>query len=131
MRYKKTKIFIIIMVVILILSNLSCVFADNLDTLFDKNGSMSQVASGASDLDVNSGIGKVINIIIGILQLAGTGISVIMIAMLGIKYLLASVEEKAEIKKTAMPILIGAILLFGAVNIMAIIENFAKDTLNK
>lgn len=39
--------------------------------------------------------------------------SIIIIAVLGIKYMLGSLEEKAEFKKDMIPYLIGATLLFG------------------
>ena len=84
--------------------------------------SMSAVSSATSAGD--SKIGKVINIVIGILQVVGTGISLIVISILGIKYILASPSDKADVKKNIMPILIGCILLFAAVNIAGIIEQF-------
>ncbi len=71
-------------------------------------------------------IGKIINSIIGIIQYAGSGIAVITVSILGIKYLLTSPSEKAEIKKMAEPIVIGCVLLFGSVNIAAIIYYFTK-----
>lgn len=71
---------------------------------------------------------KVINIVIGIIQVAGTGISLIVISLLGIKYLLASPSEKADVKKNIMPILIGCVLLFAGVQIAGIIENFTNAT---
>lgn len=67
-----------------------------------------------------------INTIIGLIQVAGTGILVIMITFLGIKYIMASIEEKAEIKKTALPIVIGAVLLFGALEIVKAIADVGK-----
>lgn len=74
----------------------------------------------------NTGVGKVINNVIGILQVVGSGLSIIVITMLGIKYILASPGEKADVKKSIMPIGIGCILLFGAVNLMAAVEEFSK-----
>ena len=67
-----------------------------------------------------------INTIIGLIQVAGTGILVIMITFLGIKYIMASIEEKAEIKKTALPIVIGAVLLFGALEIVKAIAEVGE-----
>ena len=72
-------------------------------------------------------IGKIINSIIGIIQYAGSGIAVITVSILGIKYLLTSPSEKAEIKKMAETIVIGCILLFGSVNIAAIIYHFTTS----
>lgn len=73
----------------------------------------------------NTNITRTINNVIGLIQLAGTGISVIVVTMLGIKYLLASPSEKADTKKMIMPILMGCILLFGAVNLVAVIADFS------
>ena len=94
-------------------------------------GGINQIISGMSQAstinpaDINTGIGNTINYVIGLLQLAGTGIAVIIVTMLGIKYILSSPSEKADTKKAIMPILIGCILLFGAVNLVAVVADFA------
>ena len=54
-------------------------------------------------------------------------ISVIMIAVLGIKYMMGSAEEKAEYKKSFMPLLIGAILVFGAATVAKVIVGLANS----
>lgn len=41
--------------------------------------------------------------------------------ILGIKYMMGSIEERASYKKSMLPYFIGAILLFGAVNITAVL----------
>jgi len=69
---------------------------------------------------------KEANSIIGIITTAGVVISVIMLMVLGIKYILGSVEEKATYKKSMMPYLIGALLIFSASTIANIIYNYAK-----
>jgi hypothetical protein len=58
--------------------------------------------------------------IIAYLQIASTAISIIVLTILGIKYVTASVEAKAEVKKEITPIAIGMLLVFGAVNIVGI-----------
>ncbi len=78
---------------------------------------MSPTTNMANPSDSN--IAKTINSVIGVIQMVGTGISLIVITMLGIKYIIASPGEKAETKKQIMPILIGCVLLFGAVNLVA------------
>lgn len=98
------------------------VFADNgINGIIDGMSNASTLTS----VNAGSGIGQTINNVIGLLQLAGTGISVIVVTMLGIKYLIASPSEKADTKKMIMPILIGCILLFGAVNLVALIADVA------
>ena len=52
--------------------------------------------------------------IVGILQTVGVSVSVIVLIVIGIKYMMGSAEEKAEYKKTFMPYIIGAALIFAA-----------------
>lgn len=54
------------------------------------------------------------NKVIGIIQVIGIIISVACLMILGIKYMMGSAEEKAEYKKTFIPYIVGAILLFAA-----------------
>ncbi len=64
-----------------------------------------------------------------VLSIVSTGASVlavIILIVLGVKYMMGSAEEKAEYKKTLLPYFIGAIFVFGAGLISSIIFNFAK-----
>lgn len=124
---KKISIIFLIFITFLCLNNS---FAMTTTELFNTDQNMKDVKDGLNDFSNTEGIGGVLNIIIGLLQVAGTGVAVIMVTMLGIKYLLASVEEKAEIKKQAVPIVIGAVLLFGAANLMSAVEQFASQKIN-
>lgn len=67
-------------------------------------------------------LAKIGNEIVGVIQVIGSAISVIALVVIGIKYIMGSVEERAEYKKTLMPYLIGAIMLFGITNILAIVQ---------
>lgn len=57
---------------------------------------------------------------------AGIVLSVVMLAVLGVKYMMGSAEEKAEYKKSMMPYLIGAVLIFGASVIATAVYNLAQ-----
>ena len=61
--------------------------------------------------------------ILGYVQVIGSAISVITVVVIGIKYMWSSTEEKFEIKQTAIYYVIGAVLLFSAVNIVTIAYN--------
>lgn len=54
------------------------------------------------------------NQIIGIITTIGVVVAVIVLLILGIKYMMGSASEKAEYKKTMIPYLVGAVLIFGA-----------------
>ncbi len=57
----------------------------------------------------------------------GVVISITMVMVLGMKYMLGSVEEKAEYKKSMIPMLIGAILLFTSSTIVGIIFSIMQN----
>lgn len=65
------------------------------------------------------------NKVVQIVSTVGSILSVIVIIVLGIKYMMGSVEEKADYKKTMLPYLIGAIFIFAASNIANIVYQFA------
>ena len=65
------------------------------------------------------------NKIVRIVSTIGSILSVIVIIVLGIKYMVGSVEEKADYKKTMLPYLIGAAFIFAASSIANIIYQFA------
>ena len=64
--------------------------------------------------------------VIGLIQTVGSVLSVAILVVLGIKYMMGSTEEKAEYKKTLIPYVIGAILIFAASNVAGIVYNMAS-----
>ena len=78
----------------------------------DPNGIISNM-NNVNNVDTNS-ISTIGGQIANILSTIGIIVGVIVLLVLGIKYMMGSAEEKAEYKKTFIPYLIGAILLFGA-----------------
>lgn len=130
---RNKKIIMVIKIVLLsmlliYITSLSAIAVTTEEIFNDQN--LKEVKEGITGQNTDTGIIGGINMIIGLMQIAGTGVALIMISVLGIKYILASVEEKAEIKKTALPVVIGAVLLFGAVNLIAILENFSNTVIN-
>ena len=57
----------------------------------------------------------------------GIAAAVIILAILGIKYMIGSVEEKAEYKKDLIPYLIGALILFGITSFVKILMAFGEQ----
>lgn len=63
--------------------------------------------------------------IMGVIQAVAVVIAVIILMVLGIKYMMGSAEEKAEYKKTMIPYIVGAILVFAAGTVANIVYQFA------
>ena len=75
------------------------------------------------DTSLLTALGGVIGIIMGV----GTVVAICASIYLGIRYILSSVEEKAEIKKKMVPFIIGVAIFYGATGILKIIGEIAKQ----
>lgn len=76
-------------------------------------------------------VNNAIGIVLGVVQVVAAGVAVIMLIVLAIKYISASPEGKADIKKSAAQYVIGAVLLFGATGILGIVRTFALNITNE
>lgn len=63
--------------------------------------------------------------VLGVINIVGIIASVVVLMIMGIKYMLGSIEEKAEYKKSMTSYVIGAILLFAVPTIANILYNIA------
>lgn len=77
------------------------------------------------DANVGNTISKVIGTIIFVCQLVGMGVAIIMLLVIAIKYIAASPNDKAEIKKHLVVYIVGAVLLFAASGILQLIKTYA------
>lgn len=67
------------------------------------------------------------NNILGIIQTIGVIASVVMLMAIGIKYMVGSVEERANYKQTLKPYIIGAFILFTGSLLPNLIYQFAQN----
>lgn len=66
------------------------------------------------------------NQIIGVLRVVGSIAAVIILMVLGFKYMMGSAEDKADYKKSMIPYLIGAVCIFLAPMIAGAVYDFLK-----
>ena len=121
------KRIVLLILLILFINVIGCcnnVFAKGtkMEDLIGAKSPMKKVSTPDETGEKGSGI---IGGIIGLLQLAGSGISIIVVTLLGVKYILASPADKADVKKSITPIIIGCALLFAGVNIVATVMDFS------
>ena len=121
-------IFFISLMILAMTMQTSFVFADN----GDKKGSTDLLdpskVSGVSTDAANSSQ-TLLNSVLGIVQIVAVSVAVIMLIILGIKYISAAPGEKADIKQGAMIYVVGAILMFGATLIIQVIKGFAGQAI--
>lgn len=114
---KTNKVFKILTIILIVL-----MLAMTTTKVFAITPSSVTPSSTSADTKIQNYGGKILSAV----TTAGIVLSVIVLAVLGIKYMLGSAEEKAEYKKTLMPYLIGAALIFGASTIATIVYEFMK-----
>ena len=118
MKKNMIKVLSVALVLVLMLGiTVTPVFAFTVgDISYNPSGTQSGTSDKAS---------TIMNNIIGIVQIIGVAIAVIMLIFVAIKYLTSAPNDKAEIKKHAVVYVVGAIALFGASGILGIIKDFA------
>ena len=65
--------------------------------------------------------------IVNIIQVVGIVIAIVILLIIGIKYLTASAEGKAEYKKTMIPYLVGAGLVFAGTSIVKVVYSMVTQ----
>lgn len=114
---KKRIVKIIIFLILAMLLGTTFAFADDINT-----GSYTGIYNGGSQSIKSAG-----GIILGVVQVVGTSIAVIMLVIIAIRYFTAAPEAKADIKSQLIPYVIGAILLFAASNLVSIVAKAAQE----
>lgn len=82
--------------------------------------------TGSNSTGSNS-LKKFGNTILGMVQVVAVAVAVIMLIVLGVKYMSAAPSDKADIKKSATGYIVGAVLLFGASGVLGIIKNLGES----
>lgn len=113
---KKTmKVLTILVVAIMLISVSLNVFADEINP-----SDLTATYGDSAGLQTKAGQ------IMGMIRNVSIVAAVIIIMVLGVKFMLGSVEEKAEYKKSFMPLIIGIVLVVSATTIASFIFNMAK-----
>lgn len=92
----------------------------------DLSGKIDEIAKGNSSADTS----KVVDLgktVVTIMQTVGIVVAIVVLLVLGIKYMMGSAEEKAEYKKTMIPYVVGAVLIFASTTIVNIVYQLANS----
>ena len=104
-------------------------------TQIDNNG---QVTFKQVDIDriqtgpinPDSGMNTMISKIFGVVQYCCIAAAVIIVITSGVKYMASAPDQKADIKKQAIALVIGAAIIFSISTILRIIANVTRATIN-
>lgn len=115
------KILAIAMLIVMFATAMLPVFSADQGTIAPKD-----VVSHSNTNGVG-GLNDVLGTILGAIQLVGSFVAVIVLVIVGVRYMTGSVEEKAEYKKTMIPYIVGALLVFAASNVAKIIYDISGN----
>ena len=108
---KSLKIFAVVLMAMLVVFSVSTFsYADSAkDVVTGINANMTGIDS--------SGMKSIAGRVLGLLQIASAILAVILIAYLGFKMVLGSANEKADVQKQFIPLIIGVTIVFAATSI--------------
>ena len=84
-------------------------------------------ANGLPTFKTMTALNPVISAILGVVQVIGYAFAMGMILYLGIKYTMASANEKADLKKGSISYVIGAVIIFGASTLLGVLQNLSTE----
>ncbi len=120
------KCFVILLVAIVFISILNI----NSFVKADYNSEMSSLLTQSDTWDDTTGatttVNSVMSTIITVVRIVGVTAAVLMLLVLAMKYMSAAPGEKADIKKSAIVYVVGAVVLFAVTGILGIIEQVSK-----
>lgn len=117
------KLLIVLMITLLCCAFMAtCVSAEG-EATWD---SVSQF-NDRNDSNLDSSTRNIVGAIVSVVRIVGTGIALIMIAFVAMKYMSSAPGDRAEIKKHAVIYVVGAVVLFGGAQLIGIIQNFAQN----
>ena len=128
----KGKITIILIISMLILSlfNLNIAKADDVTVEDIKGGVSNFMQAGQSQNNPlnQEGLQNVSDVVYNVLLAVGIIAAVIVGLIIGIKYMMGSVAQKAETKELLAPYIVGCVIIFGAFAIWKIVVDLLNQT---
>lgn len=117
----------LVLLIMLIMSFMFNVYISTQAAFIEESLITTTYNSSGKDTTAKDRVSKVLSVIITIVRIAGVCIAIVMLLTIAMKYMTAAAGEKAEIKKSAVQYVVGAVVLFGAVGILGLINNFSKN----
>lgn len=125
---KKLELLKVLIVLFLLFSFLfSIVNIAEAKSQYDWSGKISNFDKTTGDATVNNKVTSIVGAAISVIRIVGVGVAIIMLTAVAIKYMSSAPGERAEIKKHAVPFVVGAVVLFASSGILSIIQQFADN----
>ena len=117
---KSVKIISAILIVMMVVATLGSIVLAS-----DPSSVISSITDGSHSADTTK-LQNLGGTVVSIIQVVGIIVAVVVIMVIGIKYMMGSAEEKAEYKKVMIPYVIGAVLIFAASTIVNVVYQISQ-----
>lgn len=119
---KSLKIFAVVLIAMLVVFSVST--SSYADSAKDVIGGINADTSGINSQGMKTIAGRVL----GLLQIVSAILAVILVAYLGFKMVLGSANEKADVQKQFIPLIIGVTIVFAATSIANLLLGIMSTT---
>ena len=102
---------------------------DNPDSIIDAANDWTKTEGGQMDIDQKK-VDSTVNSVYRILLTIGIIVSLIWGAVLGVKFLFGSMEDRVDIKKHLLPYVIWVCVIFGSFIIWQVVVNIMQSNFN-
>lgn len=118
------KIILIFMVLIMILGINNYIYAGDEGSIM--SGLITDLDAGAEDDATAEKVNEIVATVITVVRVVGVAVAIVMLLVVAMKYMTAAPGEKADIKKSAVVYVVGAVVLFAVTGILGVINTFAS-----
>lgn len=119
-------LFILMLCVCASILNIYTNAADDYGTTMLKE--LNEVEKGEKEESTaTKSINNIVTVVITIVRIIGVTVAIVMLLAVAMKYMAAAPGEKADIKKSAVVYVVGAIVLFAVTGILGIINTFSSN----
>ena len=124
----KRKIVCLVLLFIMIITIIN-ITVQATDSTYSGARSVTQFDDIGDDTTTSETMASWLGSALVIVQVVGSGVAIIMLVVIAIKYITSAPSDKASIKKQAVVYVIGAIVLFATSAILVIIREFSTNNI--
>ena len=122
------KFFILLIIVLLVIIAInSCIESSSFAASHNDPKDARDIFQGNVTYNEIKGFRKSIGTVLGVVRIVGMVIAVVMLAVIGSKYMMAAPSDRADLKKYIPRYVIGAMVLFSASAIVSIVRGWVLE----
>lgn len=122
------KFFILLIIVLLVIIAInSCIESSSFAASHIDPKDARDIFQGNVTYNEIKGFRKSIGTVLGVVRIVGMVIAVVMLAVIGSKYMMAAPSDRADLKKYIPRYVIGAMVLFSASAIVSIVRGWVLE----